>query len=119
MTSQAAAREHLMPNLILTADLRLTDVPDEGADWREIEQFALSFNGYEHPRDFIREARRAFQAGTANLDALTLTQLRTCLFCEQRTQRWCCSTPGFKLEETYMRALVGAIRTKLVGQMLR
>ena len=58
--------------------------------------------------------REDFKLGTAKLDALTLTQLRICLFREQRLQRWHLQEAGYKLDLTYMHALLRAIRAKLV-----
>ena len=58
-------------------DLRLQDIPSQKADWSAIQQLALAFNGYEL-------GKCAQIANDHRHD--TLTNLRTCLFFEQR--RW-------------------------------
>jgi hypothetical protein len=75
---------------IANEDLKESDVPQADAGWHEIGRFALSFNGYEWWGSLQKCAE------VANLAAETfrksgalpesLTDLRTCLFFEQR--RW-------------------------------
>jgi hypothetical protein len=62
-------------------ELKVSDLPAPGADWSTINRFALTFNGYEQLGSFeacaeIANARKSD----------TLTDLRACLFFEQR--RW-------------------------------
>src|SRR4051812_21867498 len=69
------------------ADLGEDDVPSDDTDWDERERlcsFAASFNGYEHWGSFERcyEVGRRDAAG--HLRDLTLTKLRTALFCAYR-----------------------------------
>jgi hypothetical protein len=101
---------------IANKDLKAGDVPDPGADWGVVGRFALSFNGYEHWGSFERCAdvasrgREAFETGHALPDSLT--ELRTCLFFEQR--RW--RHYGYDPDERamgYIRALVGGIRERI------
>lgn len=62
---------------IATSALELTDVPSAGAPWDEIEQFALTYDCYQHEDCAdIANARRHD----------SLDDLRTCLSYEQR--RW-------------------------------
>jgi hypothetical protein len=66
---------------ISNEQLRESDIPGPGADWQAISEFALAFDGYQIWGSFekcaeIANARRAE----------SLTDLRTCLFFEQR--RW-------------------------------
>src|SRR5262245_21288819 len=72
---------------ILNADLTETDIPGEDADWNSwsgIPSFAASFNGYQHWGSF----EKCFEIGqdrTQPLCDLTLTELRTSLFCLYRS----------------------------------
>jgi len=105
--------------LIQNEELRLSDVPAENADIYAISPFALSFDGYaSYPANYslFSETRRAFEAGCANLNGLGLTDLRSCLFHEQRIQKWSMDNPDYKPDLRYMRALVSAIRAILVRQ---
>jgi hypothetical protein len=105
-----------MSREIATADLKESDVPAPDAGWREIGRFALSFNGYEWCGSFGECA----EAGDRALEAFretgalpeSLTELRTCLFFEQRRWRHFGLDPD---EEAmyYVSALVGAIREKV------
>ena len=97
--------EHL--RLIQNADLTLSDIPVPDADINEIGCFALTFDGYEHWGAFEKCAEVA-NAERQN----TLTDLRTCLFFEQR--RWRHSGYGPDEEaEAYWRSLVAKIRARV------
>ena len=105
-----------MSREIANVDLREADVPPPDAGWHEVGGFALSFNGYESSGSFEKcaeiggRAAKAFLATGALPD--TLTELRTCLFFEQR--RW--RHYGFDPDEqalAYIGALVEAIREKV------
>jgi hypothetical protein len=105
-----------MPKEITNADLRESHVPPSGARWHEIGRFALSFNGYERWGSFEKcaeignQGAEAFRATGAVPDSLT--ELRTCLFFEQR--RW--RHYGFDPDEeamVYIGALVEGIRERL------
>jgi len=72
-----------IPNEKLTED----DIPGDDADWNRwsgIPSFAASFNGF----DYWGSVEKCFEMGTIHptrdLRELTLTQLRTCLFCLYR-----------------------------------
>lgn len=72
---------------ILNADLTEGDIPGEDAhwdDWSGIPSFAASFNGYER----WGSSQKCFEVGsldqTKDLRDLTLTELRTSLFCMYR-----------------------------------
>jgi len=75
---------------IANDDLTQSDVPLADAGWYEIGKFALSFNGYDWWGSFHRCAEVAnlavqtYQQSGALPESLT--ELRTCLFFEQR--RW-------------------------------
>jgi hypothetical protein len=94
--------------------LEKADVPDVTAPWLEIEMFALTFNGYEaFPGDECASlANRVideFSKGPKILETLTITELRTCLFFEQRRWHhsdWFPDADG----KTYIGALLNSIR---------
>jgi hypothetical protein len=94
------------PEVVSNADLRLFHVPPPGADVHKILHFALTYEGYsEAGTDScgdIANARRN----------VTLHDLRTCLFFEQRRAHHFGEPPtGEALE--YVRGLVEKIRAKL------
>lgn len=98
-----------IPNDGLTPDL----LPLADADWTAIMEFALTFNGYD--------AAGGFQACAAIADARrhdSLTDLRTCLFFEQRRWRhWGVDPdePGME----YIRDLVEKIRQRVAAGDVR
>jgi hypothetical protein len=57
-------------------------MPPSGALWEEIERFALTFNGYDHC-DSLEACAALAEARQYD----TLSNMRACLFCEQRS--WC------------------------------
>jgi hypothetical protein len=96
--------------------LKVGDVPPADANWQTIGRFALSFDGYESSGSFRNCAEigekwaQAFLAAGALPDSLT--ELRTCLFFEQR--RW--RHYGFDPDEqarSYLGALLEGIREKV------
>jgi hypothetical protein len=93
---------------------RLTprQIPKPGADWRKIEKFALSYNGYESYGEdcgkFANEARHEYESTSKLRDRLTLSELRTCLFFEQRRYRWFAENPTAK-DIPYINNLLEAI----------
>ena len=107
-------------------ELRLSDIPQEDADWGAITDFALSIDGYAQDARLRYESslwkiKMAFETGTAKLNSLTMTELRICLFREQRYLRrrleecWSVgSFEGIEPDLSYAHALIRAIREKLV-----
>jgi hypothetical protein len=72
---------------IPNADLTEADIPGESADWDDwtgIFSFAASFNGYKHWGSFQKCFDVGILARTKDLRNLTLTELRTALFCMYR-----------------------------------
>lgn len=94
---------------ISNRDLQLADIPPPDAEWNEIGRFALTFNGYEHWGSFEKCA----EVANRRLDG-SLTELRTCLFFEQRRWRHFGYEPD---EETmaYIRGIVEKIRRKIMA----
>ena len=109
-----------MSGEIANADLTPGDIPSPDADWHQVCRFALTFNGYDHWGSFgdCAEIGDRWAEAYANRQALpdSLTDLRTCLFFEQR--RW--RHYGWDPDEQamrYIRALVDAIRLQVsVGE---
>ena len=69
------------PIRITTNDLKLSDLPEEIADWHVIGRFALTFDPQEADPYSMKE--QSFEAMTPDTD---LVHLRSRLFLEQR--RW-------------------------------
>ena len=98
-----------MSDHVPNEQLRLEDVPLPDATWNEIGRFALTFHGYDacgslHACAEIANARRNS----------TLTELRACLFFEQRRFRHFGWAPtGESLR--YIRSLVEKIRCHVQG----
>jgi hypothetical protein len=72
---------------IANADLTAADIPgdDAGYDWPGIPAFAASFNGYQYWGSFKKCFEVAKLAEAKTLHDLTLTELRTMLFCHYRS----------------------------------
>ena len=92
---------HLMSN----EDLLVERIPDPEAELLGWERFAHTINGYDVMGGFEACADLA-NAGTPT----TLTELRCCLFFEQRRERW---NGGFTTNEVLIRDLLRAIRQKV------
>ncbi len=90
--------------MIPNDQLRPSDVPGDAASWEEIQWFALMFDGYK----YWGSAERCAEVAKARPGS-TLTELRTCLFYEQR--RWWGVREGPDPEAmAYIRELVRRIR---------
>lgn len=85
------------------------DIPPPHADWECIEKFALKFSGYERQGSFEACADIA----NARLNS-TLTELRTCLFFEQRRFRHFEWAPRNE-EIAYIWDVIERIRAKVVA----
>ncbi len=104
-----------MPDLatrISNQELELELIPTPSAEWEEIGRFALTFNGYEESGSFEECAHIANNRMTN-----TLSELRTCLFFEQRRWHHFGDTPdGDSMR--YLRQLIDLIRDKVAGKQL-
>ena len=85
--------------------LLLARIPDPEGELWEWERFALTLNGYDVMGGFEPCADLA-NSGTPT----TLTELRCCLFFEQRRERW---NGGFTTNVVLIRHLLRAIRQKV------
>jgi hypothetical protein len=90
-------------------NLVLSDVPDENGDWLDIDIFALTFDGYKYHGTFTKCAEIANEHRDN-----TLTDLRTCLFFEQRRWRHFDESPDEDAIQ-YIRGLVQKIRDKIAN----
>ena len=92
------------------SQLTLAEIPGDSATWDQIASFARTFNAYTHWGSFekcaeIANARRRE----------TITELRTCLFFEQR--RWNhfgCAPEADAM--AYIRELIALIRSEVAAR---
>jgi hypothetical protein len=104
---EARAVRRLTTQSIPNEALQPTDVPPADAGWKEIERFALTFNGYAEIGLRLGDlADEHARSGTVPTD---LGELRGCLFFEQRRWRRFDAPPGGKPMEHVSR-LLEAIR---------
>jgi hypothetical protein len=91
-------------------ELTLTCVPASDANWRAIAEFAHSFNGYSAWGSFesCAEIANARRSGT-------LTELRTCLFFEERRWRHFGELPDEQAMD-YIGGVLSKIRAKVEGK---
>jgi hypothetical protein len=96
-----------LPRFILNRRLDAARIPPPDADWDSIQRFALTFNGYKHWGSFERCAEIAEQRRSE-----TLTDLRTCLFFQQRRWRHLGCEP-YGEEMRYIRGVLEEIRRRV------
>jgi hypothetical protein len=100
---------------ISNRELRVADIPAPDAEfWGAIDRFALTFDGYaQHPDDCgdVANAAAARYSECGDLPA-SLSELRTCLFFEQRRWRHFGEDPDADALR-YVYALLDAIRIKV------
>jgi hypothetical protein len=95
--------------------LTLKDIPEADARWRRgIDLFAYSYDGYKHKNcaKLANATKKTFEKKKQIPKSLTLNQLRTCLFFEQRRWRHFEKDPDAE-NMFYIRSLVEAIREKV------
>jgi hypothetical protein len=103
-----------MHDEVPNARLNLTAVPPATASWHTIGSFALTLDGYKAigQRECGQLAKRVsseFVRDAAFLQSLSLTELRACLFFEQRRFRHFGSEPQ-GADRDYIDALLETIR---------
>lgn len=92
------------------ADLGRHMVPPAGGSWAEVEELALSYDGYGYWSDVAELGNRSLQRWTRDRTLPpSLDELRGCLFYEQRRWHHFGEEPHGRGAE-YVRALVEAIR---------
>lgn len=100
------------PSHVPNHALRKEDVPTPSADWDVIGRFALTFDGYalwEDECEVIANRLRVNHEDGVALRAITLTELRTALFFEQRRFRFSGVEP-LEEDRPYIDELVACIR---------
>ncbi len=93
--------------LISNQRLKLKSIPPLHADVEALMRFALTFDGYEHCGSFEACAEVANSRKHS-----TLSDLRTCLYFEQRRWHHFGDTPD-DAALAYWRELIGKIRAKV------
>lgn len=96
-------------NEIKNEVLSVSDLPDADGPFDVIARFGFTFNGYEELGSFERCAEVANQRRNG-----TLTELRACLFFEQRRARHTGENADAD-EEAYQRHLIAQMRTKVLA----
>ena len=103
-----------IPNEDLTEQV----LPSPDADWWQIWEFALAFDGYGHWGSFdeCADLGNRWAAAYARNKALpeSLTELRTCLFFEQRRWHHFGDDPH-ETAERYIRDLLAEIRRRVLA----
>lgn len=92
-----------IPNSALVVSL----LPGSATSWDEIQRFALTFDGYEHCG-----SSEACAAVANARKADSLSDLRTCLFYEQRRWRHFGEEPDTKAM-TYIKSVLEQIRDRV------
>ena len=98
----------MLPMPIPNAALSPADIPAANADVGTFARFALTFNGYEVHGSFDACAKIPNERRST-----TLTELRTCLFFEQRRWHHFGDLPDEK-NLAYWRSLVEQIRQRVI-----
>jgi hypothetical protein len=95
------------PLYVPNENLRIEKIPDAKARWEMIERFALTFDGYKR----WGSVEACAEIANAHRQT-TLTELRTCLFFEQRRWRNQGERPDSR-SMAYIRSLVDQIRRRV------
>ncbi len=97
-----------MKNTVPNKLLQFSEIPSPGAEYFDISEFALTFDGYELPNCADLANSRSAQ---------TLSELRTVLFFEQRRFRHFGYSPTGE-DLVYIRSLIQEIRAKVeIGEL--
>ena len=110
-----------MINEITNFNLSENDLPPQNVEWSTLQLFALTFNGYNHWGSFEKCAEISYryseQYREKHLLPESLTDLRTCLFFEQRACRHGGHDPDAETM-AYLHAIVEAIRIRVRNKLL-
>ena len=102
-----------VPNECLTASA----VPPVTASWHAIVGFALTVDGYKaigqkECGQLANRVKSEFSRNAASVETLSLTELRSCLFFEQRRFNHFGHDPQ-DTDRVFINTLLGAIRRKI------
>ena len=105
-----------MVHEISNNDLTFESIPEADAAYEDISRFALTFNGYEYS-DQCAEISNIYEKAFQKDGSLpkTLSELRMCLFFEQRRWRHFDELPDQQAMK-YIYALVEAIRSAIISK---
>jgi hypothetical protein len=104
-----------MPDEIHNIDIRLDQIPPIDSEYSQIAEFALTFDGYSRIKDiaiFANKITDKFHEDQSILSILTMTELRACLFFEQRRHRHFGEDPD-GADRDYLNKLVVEITTRV------
>ena len=90
-------------------ELTISDIPEPNADWEDIEEFALTFDGYKACGSFEKCSEVAMKKEHGSL-----TELRVCLFYQQRHFRFM-GLPPEEEDMPYFHSLIEQIREYVVA----
>jgi len=105
------------PKEIPDEKLRVDAIPSNASPWKTIERFALTMNGYrvigdEEVGKLANRVKSDFEQNQRSLGKLRLTEVRGCLFFEQRRFRHFETEPE-GADRVYINALLDEIRGKV------
>ena len=105
------------PDQLPNEDLTVSAVPPVTASWQSIVGFALTIDGYKaiggkECAQLANSAKSEFSKNAESVGALSLTELRVCLFFEQRRFNHFGHEPR-DTDRIFINTLIEAIRTKI------
>ena len=108
-----------MTDEIHNIDLKTDQIPAADAGYDQISRFALSFNGYDRIKDialFANKTAAGFNAEPSVVSKLTLSELRACLFYEQRRHHHFGEVP-VGADRDYINILIREITNRVENRM--
>jgi len=99
-------------------DIRLEQIPSATSDFSKIWEFALTFDGYSRIKDigvFANKTAFEFAVDQSTAEKLSLTELRSCLFYEQRRYRH--SLPMEDEPEGLEREYISSLLTEITKRV--
>ena len=109
-----------MSDEIHYTDLRLGQIPSLDSDYSTIARFALTFDGYSRIKDialFANKIVAEFHNDHSVMAKLTLTELRVCLFYEQRRYHHFGEDPDGE-DRDYINALLLEITKRVQDHLI-
>ena len=100
------------PRYIPNSQLRAGRLPPPGSDWELVQRFALTFDGYKHCGSVARCATIANRRRNGEGGHENLSELRSCLFFEQRRYHHCGYGPE-REDMNYIHSLLEDIRARV------